>query len=139
MQIESVKRWTIIALLIVISLMVLVVMAMRVDAAALQGKASLLEQTNQNLMEVAKHNAEQIQAMIADAKANDALVTSKQQAKAVVREQTRSKIYVVHQALSTDACATVRMPDSTISLLLRTSGGNKGTDILSNSTSSADP
>lgn len=138
MLIESVKRWTIIALLIVISLLVLVVMAMRVDVSALQGKTSLLEQTNQNLMEVAKHNADQVRAMIADAKANDALSNTKQQAKAVVREQTRSNTYVVHQALSTESCATVRLPDSTISLL-RASGSNQDASVLPNTTSSADP
>ena len=138
MLIESVKRWTIIALLIVISLLVLVVMAMRVDVSALQGKTSLLEQTNQNLMEVAKHNADQVRAMIADAKANDELSNTKQQAKATAREQTRSKTYVVHQALSTESCATVRMPDSTISML-RSSGGNKDPNLLSNSASRADP
>lgn len=133
MLIESVKRWTIIALLIVISLLVLVVMAMRVDVYALQGKTSLLEQTNQNLMEVAKHNADQVRAMIADAKANDELSNTKQQAKAAVREQTRSNTYVVHQALSTESCATVRLPDSTISLL-RASGGNQDRGALPNTT-----
>ena len=133
MLIESVKRWAIIVLLIAISLLVLVVMAMRVDATALQSKTSLLEQTNQNLMEVAKHNADQVRAMAADAKATDLLVTSQQQAKAAAREQTRSNTYVIHKALSTEACATVRLPDRAIGML-GPSGSDKDRDPLRNST-----
>lgn len=138
MLIETVKRWTIIVLLIAISLLVLVVMAMRVDATALQSKTSLLEQTNQNLMEVAKHNADQVRAMTADAKANSMLSTSKQQAKATAREQTRTTIYAVHQSLSTEAAASVRLPDSTI-ILLSATGSNKDRGTLPDSTSRPDP
>ena len=133
MLIESVKRWSIIVLLIVIALLALVIMAMRVDAAAQQSKASSLEQANQLLIDVAKANADQVRAMAADAKATDLLVTSQQKAKATAREQTRSNTYVIHKALSTEACATVRLPDRAIGML-GPSGSDKDRDPLRNST-----
>ncbi len=138
MLIESVKRWTVVVLMIAVVLLVLVIMAMRVDAQAMQSKVSSLEQANQQLVEVAKDNADQVKAMKADAKANGVLSVSKQQAKAATREQTRSNTYVVHQSLSAEACATVPLPGRTLSML-RTSGSNQDRGTLPDSSGRSDP
>lgn len=138
MLIESVKRWAIVALMITVALLVLLIMAMLVDAQSMQSKVTTLEITNQSLLDTAKHNADQVRTMYADAKANDALESSKQKAKAEASKRTRSNAYVVHQTLSTESCSTVRLPGSTVSML-QSSGSNQGGNTLPNSTSSTDP
>lgn len=138
MLIETVKRWTIIALLIAIALLVLVLMAMRVDTAALHGQVTSLEQSNRALVDVASHNAEQVRQLIEDDKANDLLVTDKHKAIAIEREQTRNNIDAVRKSLHTEACAAVRLPDDTIRML-RSAGSNQNGSPIPNSTSSISP
>lgn len=138
MLIESVKRWTIIILMIAVALLALVIMAQRIDVQSAQNRVTALELSNQVLFDAAKNNADQVNAMATEANANDALDRGKQKAKASASERARSNTYAVHKALSTESCATVRMPDSTISML-RSSGGNKDPNLLSNSASSTDP
>ena len=138
MLIESVKRWTIIILMIAVALLALVIMAQRIDVQSAQNRVTALEVSNQVLFDAAKNNADQVKAMATEANANDALDRGKQKAKASASERSRSNTYAVHKALSTESCATVRMPDGTISML-RSSGGNKDQNILSNSASRADP
>lgn len=138
MQIESVKRWTIIILMIAVALLALVIMAQRIDVQSAQNRVTALEVSNQVLFDAAKNNADQVKAMATEANANDALDRGKQKAKASASERLRSNTYAVHKALSTESCATVRMPDGTISML-RSSGGNKDQNILSNSASRTDP
>ena len=138
MLIESVKRWTIIILMIAVALLALVIMAQRIDVQSAHNRVTALEQSNQVLFDAAKNNADQVKAMATEANANDALDRGKQKAKASASERARSNTYAVHKALSTESCATVRMPDGTISML-RSSGGNKDQNILSNSASRADP
>ena len=138
MLIETVKRWTIVALMIAVALLVLVLMAMRVDVQSMQGKVTSLESSNQVLIDAANSNADHVKAMVADAKGNDVLEHGKQKGKAEASERTRSNTYAVHKALSTESCATVRMPDGTISML-RSPSGDKDTNVLSNSTGSTDP
>lgn len=138
MLIESVKRWTIIILMIAVALLALVIMAQRIDVQSAQNRVTALELSNQVLFDAAKNNADQVKAMATEANANDALDRGKQKAKASASERSRSNTYAVHKALSTESCATVRMPDGTISML-RSSGGNKDQNILSNSASRADP
>lgn len=138
MLIESVKRWTIIILMIAVALLALVIMAQRIDVQSAQNRVTALELSNQVLFDAAKNNADQVKAMATEANANDALDRGKQKAKASASERSRSNTYAVHKALSTESCATVRMPDGTISML-RSSGGNKDPNILSNSASRTDP
>lgn len=138
MLIESVKRWTIIILIIAVALLALVIMAQRIDVQSAKNRVAALEQSNQVLFDAAKNNADQVKAMVTEANANDALDLGKQNAKASASERARSNTYAVHKALSTESCATVRMPDSTISML-RSSGGNKDPNILSNSASHTNP
>ncbi len=138
MLIESVKRWVIIILMIAVALLALVIMAQRIDVQSAKNRVAALEQSNQVLFDAAKSNADQVKAMATEANANDALDRGKQKAKASASERARSNTYAVHKALSTESCATVRMPAGTISML-RSSGGNKDPNILSNSASSTDP
>lgn len=138
MIIETVKRWTIIVLLIAIALLVLVLMAMRIDTAALYGQVTALEQSNIALTEAAANNAAKVRELTADDKANDKLVTGKQKAIGVEREQTRTTIDAVRKSLHTEACATVRLPADTIRML-RPAGSNQNGSPLPNSTRSISP
>lgn len=138
MIIETVKRWTIIALLIAIALLVLVLMAMRVDTAALHGQVTSLEQSNSALTEVAANNAAKVRELTSDDKANDQLVTGKHKAIGVEREQTRITIDAVRKSLHTEACSTVRLPADTIRML-RPAGSNQNGSPLPNSTSGISP
>jgi len=138
MLIETVKRWTIIILLIVITLLVLVMMAMRVDAQSMQSKNDVLAQQNQTLMTVATDNAKQVKQLITDNKANDVLSDHRQQGKTTAREQTRRNTYVVHQSLSSESCSTMQLPASTLSVL-KHSSDNTNRDALPATAKGADP
>lgn len=135
---ETVKRWTIIVLLIVIALLAVVVMAMRVDVRAAQSKADALTLQNQQLMTVAADNAKQVKQLIADNQANDVLSDHRQQGKATAREQTRSNAHVVHQSLSSESCSTVQLPVGALSVLRR-AGSDTHADAVSVTSKSSDP
>lgn len=116
-MIEIVKRWTIIALAILVAVAVLVIMAMRVETATLRGQTESLRQSNQTLLDAATANAAAIKAKSEDTKANDQITVGKRAAVDAVRSQARRDQRAIQQALSTEACATVRLPDSAIRLL----------------------
>ena len=116
-MIEIVKRWTIIALAILVAVAVLVIMAMRVETASLRTQAESLQHSNQTLFDAATANAAAIKAKIEDAKANDQIAVGKRAAVDTVRTQARRDQHAIQQALSTDACATVRLPADALRLL----------------------
>lgn len=124
-MIETVKRWTIIALAILVAIAVLAIMAMRVEVSALQAKASGLEDSNTVLMQAESDNAKQLQQLHEEAKATAMLVESKRASVAIARTQTRSDVHAVRQELSTQPCAAVRLPAVALGLLL-TQGGESG-------------
>jgi predicted Holliday junction resolvase-like endonuclease len=125
-MIEIVKRWTIIALAILVAVAVLAIMAMRVETSSLRGQVQSLEQANQTLIDAATANAEAIKAKSKDTKSNDQLTVGKRAAVDAVRGQARRDQHAIQQALSTEACATVRLPDSAIRLL-RPAGSDPST------------
>ena len=137
-MIETVKRWTIIALAISVAIAVLVIMAMRVETAVLRGQTESLQQSNQTLLDAATANAAAIKAKSEDAKANDQLTVGKRAAVDAVRSQARRDQHAIQQAMSTEACATVRLPADTIRML-RSAGSNQNGSPLQNSTSSISP
>ena len=131
-MIETVKRWTIIALAISVALAVLVIMGMRVETAVLRGQTESLQQSNQTLLDAATANAAAIKAKSEDTKANDQLIVGKRAAVDEVRSQARRDQHAIQQALSTEACATVRLPADALRLLRPTgSDSSAGRDSAS--------
>ena len=124
-MIEIAKRWAIIVLLIFVAIAVLIIMAMRVETTALQGQAQSLQQANQTMLDAATANAAAIKTKSEDTKANDQITVGKRAAVAAVSSQARRDQHAIQQALSTESCATVRLPASAISLL-RSSGSDAG-------------
>lgn len=124
-MIEIAKRWAIIVLLILVAVAVLVIMAMRVETAVLRGQAESLQQSNQTLLDAATANAAAVKAKSEDAKANDQLTVGKRAAVDAVRSQARRDQHAIQQALSTEACATVRLPADALRLL-RSAGSDAG-------------
>ena len=137
-MIEIVKRWTIIALAISVAVAVLVIMAMRVETAALRGQTESLQQANQTLLDAATANAAAVKAKSEDTKANDQLTVGKRAAVDAVRSQARRDQHAIQQALSTEACATVRLPASAIRLL-RSAGSDSSASGDSPSASRPNP
>ena len=137
-MIETVKRWTIIALAILVAVAVLVIMAMRVETAVLRGQAESLQQSNQTLLDAATANAAAIKAKSEDTKANDQLTVGKRAAVDAVRSQARRDQHAIQQALSTEACATVRLPADALRLL-RSAGSDSSADRDSASSSRPHP
>ena len=137
-MIETVKRWTIIALAILVAIAVLAIMAMRVETAALRGQTESLQQANQTLLDAATANAAAIKAKGEDTKANDQLTVGKRVAVDAVRSQARRDQHAIQQALSTETCATVRLPASAIRLL-RSAGGDSSASGDSPSASRPNP
>lgn len=88
MLIESVKRWTIIILMIAVALLALVIMAQRIDVQSAQNRVTTLELSNQVLFDAAKNSTDQVKAMATEANANDALDRGKQKAKASASERS---------------------------------------------------
>lgn len=131
-MIEIVKRWIIIALAIFVAIAVLVIMAMRVETAVLRGQTESLQQSNQTLLDAATANAAAIKAKSEDTKANDQLIVGKRAAVDEVRSQARRDQHAIQQALSTEACATVRLPADALRLLRPTgSDSSAGRDSAS--------
>ena len=131
-MIETVKRWTIIALAISVAIAVLVIMAMRVETAVLRGQTESLQQSNQTLLDAATANAAAVKAKSEDTKANDQLTVGKRAAVDAVRGQARRDQHAIQQALSTEACATVRLPADALRLLRPTgSDSSAGRDSAS--------
>ena len=137
-MIETVKRWTIIALAISVAIAVLVIMAMRVETAVLHGQTESLQQSNQTLLDAATANASAVKAKSEDAKANDQLTVGKRSAVDAVRSQARRDQHAIQQALSTEACATVRLPADALRLL-RSTGSDSSADRDSASSSRPHP
>ena len=137
-MIEIAKRWLIIVLLISVGIAALVIMAMRVEATALRGQAQLLQQANQTLLDAATANAAAIKAKSDETKANDQITVGKRGAVAAVRSQARRDQHAIQQALSTETCATVRLPASAIRLL-RSAGSDSSADRDSASSSKPHP
>ena len=137
-MIETVKRWTIIALSILVAIAVLVIMAMRVETAALRGQTKSLQQSNQTLLDAATANAAAIKAKGEDTKANDQLTVGKRVAVDAVRSQARRDQHAIQQALSTEACATVRLPADALRLL-RSAGSDSSASGDSPSASRPNP
>ena len=137
-MIETVKRWTIIALAILVAVAVLVIMAMRVETAVLRGQAESLQQSNQTLLDAATANAAAIKAKSEDTKANDQLTVGKRAAVDAVRSQARRDQHAIQQALSTEACATVRLPADALRLL-RSAGSDSSASGDSPSASRPNP
>ena len=137
-MIEIVKRWIIIALAILVAIAVLVIMAMRVETAVLRGQTESLQQSNQTLLDAATANAAAVKAKSEDTKANDQLTVGKRAAVDAVRSQARRDQHAIQQALSTDACATVRLPADALRLL-RSTGSDSSADRDSASSSRPHP
>lgn len=137
-MIEIVKRWAIIALTILVAVAVLVIMAMRVETAVLRGQTESLQQSNQTLLDAATANAAAIKAKSEDSKANDQITVGKRAAVDAVRSQARRDQHDIQRALSTEACATVRLPDSAIRLL-RSAGSDSSASGDADSSSRPNP
>ena len=137
-MIEIVKRWIIIALAILVAIAVLVIMAMRVETAVLRGQTESLQQSNQTLLDAATANAAAVKAKSEDTKANDQLTVGKRAAVDAVRIQARRDQHAIQQALSTEACATVRLPADALRLL-RSTGSDSSADRDSASSSRPHP
>ena len=116
-MIAVVTRWAMIAMAIIIAGCIMVILAIRVDNAALHGQVTTLEQTNQTLMDAANANAKAVIDKSKDDEGNVQIITQKREKTAEARAKARADEYAIRQSMSTEACAAVRLPAAAISLL----------------------
>lgn len=106
-----------IAMAIIIAGCIMVILAIRVDNAALHGQVTTLEQSNQTLMDAAKANAKAVIDKTKDDAGNVQIITQKREKTAEARAKAREDEYAIRQFMSAEACAAVRLPSAAISLL----------------------
>lgn len=116
-MIAVVTRWSMIAMAIIIAGCIMVILAIRVDNAALHGQVTTLEQSNQTLMDAANANAKAVIDKTKDDAGNVQIITQKREKTAEARAKAREDEYAIRQFMSAEACAAVRLPSAAISLL----------------------
>ena len=136
-MIAVVTRWSMIAMAIIIAGCIMVILAIRVDNAALHGQVTILEQSNQTMADAAKANAKAVIDKSKDDEGNVQIIKQKREKTAEARAKARDDEYAIRQSISTEACAAVRLPSAAISLL-KSPSGDRGEDYPSASTSGSD-